>query len=111
MTPSMPPPGQAAPPEELDPQMGDTPQDDEAGKAPEAEAIVLRGNEKTCESCMNYDSAQGTCAKVSGMFDPDDRCLRFYEDSGEKHDEGPESSENPADDQGGEMPPPGGGYQ
>ena len=78
--------------------------DDSAGsKESEADAIVLRGGDKTCESCTNYDAQQGTCEKVDGQFDPDDRCLRFYESAEDEAKEGDESGMSAPK---GEMMPP-----
>lgn len=74
--------------------------DDIGGKESEADAIVLRGGEKTCESCVNYDAQQGSCEKVDGQFDPDDRCLRYYEAGSEENEEQDEM-------RGEEMTPPG----
>ena len=65
--------------------------DSSSGKESESDAIVLRGGEKTCESCTNYDAQQGTCQKVDGQFDPDDRCLRYYEAGSEEMEESEES--------------------
>jgi hypothetical protein len=65
--------------------------DDAGGKESESDAIVLRGGEKTCESCKNYDAQQGTCQKVDGQFDPDDRCLRYYDAGSEEMEEAEES--------------------
>lgn len=50
------------------------------GLASDDDAIVLRAGDKTCQSCKNWTPEDGTCAKVDGSpFDPDDRCLRYYE--------------------------------
>jgi hypothetical protein len=75
--------------------------DDAQGKESETDAIVLRGGEKTCESCTNYDMQNGACKKVQGQFDPDDRCLRYYSAGSEQNEER-EEGESPTS-----MPPPG----
>lgn len=44
------------------------------------EAIVLRADDKTCQSCENWTPESGMCSKVQGSpFDGSDRCLRYYE--------------------------------
>jgi hypothetical protein len=53
----------------------------DGAKASDAEAIVLRADDKTCQSCMNWEPTDGSCSKVEGVFAPDDRCLRFYQAS------------------------------
>lgn len=56
--------------------------DDAGGKESPEEAIVLRAGEKTCQTCTNWTPESGECSKVEGVFDPEDRCLRYYEAEG-----------------------------
>jgi hypothetical protein len=105
----MPPPGLKKPDlavaVEIEPKPGMRNEDDDAqGKESEADAIVLRGGEKTCESCAHYRAESGDCEKVQGQFGPDDRCLRYYDAGSEQAEE---MNEDMSGSNMGEMPPPG----
>lgn len=56
------------------------------------EAIVLRADSKTCQSCKNWGETDGSCSVVpeGAPYDAGDRCLRGYEpdDMGEADDAG-----------------------
>lgn len=78
------------------PDMDEKP-DDGGGKASRADALVIPETHR-CDSCANYDTTSGECAKVEGYFEPGAACLRFFEASGEGEEE---HAEPDADDMGG----------
>ncbi len=77
----MPPPG-----------ADDKPMSDSDGKVSPEEATIIRSDEH-CIDCKNYDPTSGECAKISGSFDPQDACVKFFEAIG--------NDEPDADDTGG----------
>lgn len=56
------------------------------------DAIVLRGDDKTCQQCENWNPQDGSCSKVNGMFDASDRCLRFYSSASDGGDQDSDDS-------------------
>lgn len=56
------------------------PEDEASGKESPEEAIVLRSGDKICGTCAHFMG--GECAKVEGQFEPEDRCLRYWEAMG-----------------------------
>lgn len=68
------------------------PEENEGPKMSAEEAIVLRSNDKVCGTCENYDAQNGMCNVVEGKFEPEDRCLRYWE----ALDDGDEDEDNPA---------------
>lgn len=73
------------------------------GKASPEEAMVYRADRK-CIDCDNYDATSGDCSEVSGSFDPQDGCLKYFEPIGDEPDEDDKggASDEDADDM--EMP-------
>lgn len=63
------------------------PKEDEGPKMSAEEAIVLRASDKVCGTCENYDAQNGLCNVVEGKFEPEDRCLRYWEATDSDGDE------------------------
>lgn len=78
-------------------------------KSSEGEAIVLRAGEKVCGQCANYDPIDGSCQQVNGSFDPNDRCLRYFEPH--EHDEREEHKSGEEEQYGQMAPRPSGRMQ
>lgn len=75
-------------------------------KHTEAEAHVLR-EDKHCKSCLNWSGADGSCAKVEGVFEPEDACVRYWEAGGTGEPDSDDTGgppDNDADDTGTGMP-------
>lgn len=62
------------------------------GSVSPEKAIVVRGDEH-CKDCENYQPESGACSEVSGYFDPEDACVKYFKPLG--------NGEPDADDQGG----------
>ena len=82
------------------PPPGMEPEGDEGGggkQSPE-EALVVR-EDKHCSTCAHWSPQTGECAKVEGMFSPQDACLRYWEEGGSDHEEPDEDDMGGAPDQ------------
>src|SRR5579859_225215 len=85
--PSMPPPGSkkpglavaiaVKPAKDKATSPDDAASSDDAGKAPPEDAVVIRAG-KECHMCRNYAPESGKCSEVSGYFDPEDQCIRYF---------------------------------
>jgi hypothetical protein len=85
---------------------GAEPDGDEQGATmtPE-EAIVLRADDKTCQSCKNWGETDGSCSVVpeGAPYDAGDRCLRGYEAMGDN--DADDTGDDAGDDSGASAPP------
>jgi hypothetical protein len=74
-----------------------TPEKVAGAKASRDEAGFV-GAENHCIDCAMYDVETGDCAKVEGVFQPDDACAKFFEavPDDESQESGPDADDDSA---------------